>query len=139
MANIQMRKAKSDTSVNLKLSYYYCNRIQHSPSSSSSHSPIKFFLRSSIFFSCSLAISSFFFLEIRGFFSWVFVVEAVEVSGLATLGVLGAALGVFLALPLDAFGVAFFSAGALGVFGVFGVLGVLGAYNKYIVFQRKSF
>ena len=91
-----------------------------SPSSSSSHSPIKFFLRSSIFFSCSLAISSFFFLEIRGFFSWGFVVEAVEVSGLATLGV---ALGVFLALLLAAFGVVFFSAGALGVFGVLGVLG----------------
>ena len=46
--------------------------------------------------------------------------EAVEVSGLATLGV---ALGVFLALLLAAFGVVFFSAGALGVFGVLGVLG----------------
>ena len=85
--------------------------------------------RSSIFFSCSLAISSFFFLEIRGFFSWGFVVEAVEVSGLATLGALGVALGVFLALLLAAFGVVFFSAGALGVFGVLGVLGVLGTFK----------
>ena len=61
--------------------------------------------------------------------------EAVKVSGLVTLGVLGVALGVFLALLLAAFGVVFFSAGALGVFGVLGVLGVLGTFKYSIGFS----